>query len=49
MADSGLLLVSFFAHLAVTRIADRTVQQHPDQELRCIAEKLDQLADDTTN
>jgi hypothetical protein len=42
-------LCHFLHILAVTRIADRTVQQHPAQELRHIAEELDQLADDTTN
>jgi hypothetical protein len=49
IADSSLLRVSFFAHLADADIADRTLQQHQRQELRHIAEGLEQRGNEIVN
>jgi hypothetical protein len=41
--------VSFFAHLADTDITDRSLQQHQRQELRAIADGLEQQANEIVN
>ena len=41
--------MSFFAHLADTDIADRSLQQHQRQELRNIADGLEQRGNEIVN
>jgi hypothetical protein len=41
--------VSFFAHLADADITDRSLQQHQRQELRDIADGLEQRANEIVN
>jgi hypothetical protein len=41
--------VSFFAHLADADIADRSLQQHQRQELRDIADGLEQRGNEIVN
>ena len=41
--------MSFFAHLADADITDRSLQQHQRQELRAIADGLEQRANEIVN